>query len=80
MRRFGFFELAGLALLAFKFQGIVAGDASVVACAALSVTLADLDELAWLSYVPVLQTQQAAAHCKSEVTCHMVFSHRQVLV
>ena len=80
MRRFGFFELAGLALLALKFQGVVAGDAGVVACAALSVIRADRRR----GGVAVVRSGPAEAAgcgpCKSELTCHMVFSQRQVLV
>ncbi len=80
MRRFGFFELAGLALLALKFQGVVAGDAGVVACAVLSVIRADRRRVG----VSVARSGSPEAAgcgpCKSEVTCHMVFSHRQVLV
>jgi hypothetical protein len=41
MRRFGFFELAGLALIALWVQAVVPADAGEVACTACSVIAAD---------------------------------------
>ena len=67
---FVFFKLAGLALLALWVQAVVAGDAGVFACAALSVIDADRGRIGVAVVRLVSQTQQAAApvRAKSPVT------------